>query len=554
MAKKKILSEYDLNGNRIYNFGAPISQSDAISKDFVDEKLIDNLLISNHTFESQIITPPSSFSFRLNDLVVLNATEIYISVSDINTFDITPILKNLNENDVLKIQQTSNSYLYSYFKVVSIVDNTTYYTINVIYMNSSIDGSPVSTNDCTIEFIKQFTPEAAPETQVFFDQDTPTTIGVVFDPDVQSTIDVLYISSTNSSTWIWNGSAYVQVKAQGEITTVTLNAAGTGYSANDIVTIVQAGGSLGTVKVDTIGGGGAVATFSIITPGSGYAVANGLSTTVVPSGGTGFKLNITAIGSLTSATGTFEEFSTGTTKYTIFSNATNRYAWNGTAVTSLSNAPLSKIFTTHKGRIYWARDNDIVYSALNLINDYSTPNDAGTIDITQIKGGLVSLYAYSDRVWAFGEYSMHGLYGTGPANFELINIEGSVGSISDKGIAVANKKLYWVNYDGIYEFDGSVPYKISEPYSGNGVDGGVTTFVQGIKLSLRSLIVSGSLGDYLYISIPYGSSATTNNLTLVFDTKLRQWYIRDEGFLEFVTVGVVAIGVCTTGGRGDGVV
>jgi len=209
MAKKNILIDYDVNGNRIYNLGAPISQTDAISKDFVDEKWIDNLLISNHTFESQIITPPSSFSFRLNDLVVLNATEIYISVSDINTFDITPILKNLNENDVLKIQQTSNSYLYSYFKVVSIVDNTTYYTINVIYMNSSIDGSPVSTNDCTIEFIKQFTPEAAPETQVFFDQDTPTTFGVVFDPDVQSTIDVLYISSTNSSTWIWNGSAYV---------------------------------------------------------------------------------------------------------------------------------------------------------------------------------------------------------------------------------------------------------------------------------------------------------------------------------------------------------
>ena len=252
----------------------------------------------------------------------------------------------------------------------------------------------------------------------------------------------------------------------------------------------------------------------------------------------------------TDATGTFEEFSTGTTKYTIFSNATDRVAWDGTGgagITSLTNAPLSKIFTTHKGRIFWARNNDIVYSALNLINDYSTPGDAGTIDITRIKGPLICLQNFNDRVWAFGEYSMHGLYGTGPTNFELIDIEGSVGNISDKGTVTCNKKLYWAYWDGIYEFDGSTPQKVSEPYEGNGVTGGVTSFVQGIKASLKHLIVSGAIGDYMYMSIPYGASSTTNNLTLAFDTKLRQWYIRDEGFLEFVIVGNTLYGVDTVG-------
>jgi hypothetical protein len=51
----------------------------------------------------------------------------------------------------------------------------------------------------------------------------------------------------------------------------------------------------------------------------------------------------------------------------------------------------------------------------------------------------------------------------------------------------------------------------------------------------------------MYMSIPYGSSATTNNLTLMFDTKLRQWYIRDEGFLEFTIVGNTLYGVDTAG-------
>lgn len=249
----------------------------------------------------------------------------------------------------------------------------------------------------------------------------------------------------------------------------------------------------------------------------------------------------------TDATGTFEEFSTGTTKYTIFSNGTDREAWNGAALTSLTNAPASKIFTTHKGRIYWARDNDIVYSALNIINDYITPGDAGTIDITRIKGALISLITFNDRVWAFGEFSMHGLYGTGFSNFELIDIEGAVGNISDLGTVVCNKMMYWPYWDGIYEFDGSTPVKVSEPYGANGVKGGVTTFVQGIKASLKHLIAAGAIGDYMFMSIPYGSSATANNLTLVFDTKLREWYIRDEGFVSFVTVGNTLYGVDTAG-------
>jgi len=48
---------------------------------------------------------------------------------------------------------------------------------------------------------------------VNFDQDTPTTIGVVFDPATPETEDLLYVSSTDASTWIWNGSAYITYDA-----------------------------------------------------------------------------------------------------------------------------------------------------------------------------------------------------------------------------------------------------------------------------------------------------------------------------------------------------
>jgi hypothetical protein len=47
------------------------------------------------------------------------------------------------------------------------------------------------------------------QTVVLFDQNTPTTGGVVFTPNTPTTTGVLYISTTNNSTWKYNGTTYV---------------------------------------------------------------------------------------------------------------------------------------------------------------------------------------------------------------------------------------------------------------------------------------------------------------------------------------------------------
>lgn len=54
---------------------------------------------------------------------------------------------------------------------------------------------------------------AGPSDTVFIDQNTPTTGGVVFDPNTPALTDTLYVSSTNGSTWIYNGSAYTTYTA-----------------------------------------------------------------------------------------------------------------------------------------------------------------------------------------------------------------------------------------------------------------------------------------------------------------------------------------------------
>jgi hypothetical protein len=81
--------------------------------------------------------------------------------------------------------------------------------------------------------------------------------------------------------------------AVGAITGIAINAAGSGYTVNDILTVVQGGASGGTVKVTTVSGG-AITGLIINTPGSGYTVATGLSLT--GGTGTGATLNTTTVG------------------------------------------------------------------------------------------------------------------------------------------------------------------------------------------------------------------------------------------------------------------
>lgn len=246
---------------------------------------------------------------------------------------------------------------------------------------------------------------------------------------------------------------------------------------------------------------------------------------------------VTVKDSLSSLKGNFGEFSTDVERFTIYSNGVDRYAWNGTIVSELNNAPTSKIFISHKGRLFWAKDASIVFSALNLINDYSSggPAGSGLINITQAKGDITSLAIFNNVKIAFTEYGMHALYGIDPETFELTDIEGSIGNISHKSTTTTDKRLYWVWYDGVYEYDGSVPIKVSEPHGDNGVTGGVTKYMKNINFDYKEKIVSAALGDVLYISIPYGN-VTENNLLLVFDTNLRKWNIHNGNFIDFISI------------------
>lgn len=240
---------------------------------------------------------------------------------------------------------------------------------------------------------------------------------------------------------------------------------------------------------------------------------------------------------LADAKATIKDFARGTDRYTVLMNGTDRFAWNGTADTELTDAPLSSMFTVHKGRIYAALDNDIKFCALNDITDWSTANDAGTIDVTYAMGNITAITEYNDHVIVFTEFSMHELYGDGPDTYDLINVEGRVGCVSNNSLVVCNKRLYWLWHDGVYEYGGGSIKKISNA---------VKTYIDSVSDGYKSISAAGAWNEYLYLSIAT-NGATENNTLLVYDTDKGKWYVESGEFIGFTTIGNVIYGVTKDG-------
>ena len=84
------------------------------------------------------------------------------------------------------------------------------------------------------------------------------------------------------------GHIHTDMGSVSALKTVAIAAAGTGYTANDVLTI--AGGTGGTVRVLTVGGSGEVTSLQIANPGTGYSAATGAATSY---GGAGANCTVT---------------------------------------------------------------------------------------------------------------------------------------------------------------------------------------------------------------------------------------------------------------------
>lgn len=258
----------------------------------------------------------------------------------------------------------------------------------------------------------------------------------------------------------------------------------------------------------------------------------------------------------------FIEFNTQTNKYTICAVArdtssvgavfNSAYTSNSTTVVSLtSNSPQTGLYTVNRYRVYamGVDKRTLYYTAQGTCTDWVTVNDAGYIDITEIKGQAQAITTYADHVIVWGEQSMHELYGTYSENFELVNVSNSIGCVGLFAHVECNGRLYWLDYGGIYMYTGGQPRQVAYE---------AKKYIDGINWDAASVIRACSINGKLYFAIPYGgASQTTVNKIIVVDTRHSDQYGNpqyvvciEDGDLNwkgFTNISESMYGICSSG-------
>lgn len=238
---------------------------------------------------------------------------------------------------------------------------------------------------------------------------------------------------------------------------------------------------------------------------------------------------------LANAAGKILEFNTESKRYSILTNGTNVYSWDGTSAANIAAAPATALYAVDDYRLYALLGSVLKCSAAGSVTDWTTADDADTIALTGMVGVGTALAAYNDSVISWSEQTMHVLFGNDPYDFYLSDPM-DYGCISDRSVINHDGVLYFLDYGKYMRYTGGRPVEMSQK---------VKTYLEGINTTYKTKCVAGKHGKYLYLSIPYG--ATANNLTLEYDTELDQWFVIDQGYVAFVNIGEYFYGVTSAG-------
>ena len=241
---------------------------------------------------------------------------------------------------------------------------------------------------------------------------------------------------------------------------------------------------------------------------------------------------------LTNSTANFLEFNRESDRLTLMFNGTDKKAYDGSTITDITQAPDTKLITLDDYRLYCLKDAKLQISAVNNPFDFTSFEDAvPNLVLAGMEGTETALASYQDMVIAWSDKTMHLLLGDRFDNFQLMDPI-QAGCVSHRSVIEHNSRLYFMDYNKYKVFTGGFPVDVSQK---------VKVYLENINYTDKEKIVAGSQGKYIYLSIPYGSSATTNNLTLEYDTELGNWYPINKGYINFVNIGEALYGVTVTG-------
>lgn len=235
----------------------------------------------------------------------------------------------------------------------------------------------------------------------------------------------------------------------------------------------------------------------------------------------------TALYAWNTSTEQFDSIATGLTAndwdfeswsgYLIMANGAEMRKYNGSSVTTLSNAPVGKYVKQHQERLLVGNQTGnksrISWSELGAPEGWS--GDTGDLDVQTNDGDEIKgLHPFEKETLVFKEYSLHFFWGSGPDYYQFMKI-GFPGTVSDRTIKTVLAKPYWLARDGVYAFNGSIPYCVSDtidPY-----------FIKGINQDYIHKAAAIEWKRRYWLAIPFGDSEI-NNALLIYDPRYDKWF------------------------------
>lgn len=224
----------------------------------------------------------------------------------------------------------------------------------------------------------------------------------------------------------------------------------------------------------------------------------------------------------------------------ILSNGIDLKKYNGTLSNLLPGgypvAPPYYYVTEHQNRLFCTDIyTKLMFSALNMADDWVTVGDAGSIEIeNQSDSVITALYSMGDRLYIFRKDSFYELLGTGPSNFRLIKVSDTLGAANNQSVTSIQNVLYFANLTGVYSYlPGGTPQKISQPIH-------LINEFDYISPSLDDLIIDtsrlGTDGNFLYFTKIY-ANANSQYQVFQYSPKINQWIGYDN--LNYNAYGMI---------------
>lgn len=205
-------------------------------------------------------------------------------------------------------------------------------------------------------------------------------------------------------------------------------------------------------------------------------------------------------------------------------------------------APKGDFIELHYDRLWIAGDKDnpdrVYFSTAGVdgadLEDFTAPTDeaqanmhGGFIDVRSYDGGrIIGLKVIFNSVVIFKNKTAYKVFGSNPANYQLVQLFTSNGAIADNSICVGNNGAYFLNSDGIYYYDGTNTSLISQKLG---------DFFKGLNQSYISKSVGYYHNGKYYLAVPYNS--TENNILIEHDIINKSFMLHEigniRGFLDY---------------------